>query len=251
MLKLLFTPEKLLPADAGFSLLGPQHLGMLALLALWSAAVLLWFRRLREVQLVRALRAMASVMLALEVLKDFVLAEIGAFSVGYLPLHLCSIAMFVCLYYCGHPKSDTCGQILYSVCFPGALCALLFPDWTNFPILHFQSLHSFIYHTLLVQFSLAPVVTGRVRPGLRHVWTSMAFLVLAALPVGAADRLLHTNSMFLEKPSPGSPLELLTVFPGHVGYLTGCFLLALGVILLWNLCYVLLIWIWKKKRKTV
>ena len=99
MLKLLFTPEKLLPADAGFSLLGPQHLGMLALLALWSAAVLLWFRRLREVQLVRALRAMASVMLALEVLKDFVLAEIGAFSVGYLPLHLCSIAMFVCLYY--------------------------------------------------------------------------------------------------------------------------------------------------------
>ena len=47
MLKLLFTPEKLLPADVGFSLLGPQHLGMLVLLALWSAAVLLWFRRLR------------------------------------------------------------------------------------------------------------------------------------------------------------------------------------------------------------
>lgn len=251
MLKLLFTPEDLLPADAGFSLLGPQHLGMLAVMGLWSAVVLLWFRRLREAQLICGLRAMASAMLALEVLKDFALAEIGAFSIGYLPLHLCSIAMFVCLYYGGHPQSDTCGQILYSVCFPGALCALLFPDWTNFPILHFQSLHSFVYHTLLVQFSLAPVAAGRVRPGLRHVWKSMMFLVLTALPVGAADRLLHTNYMFLEKPSPGSPLELLTVLPGHGGYLAGCFFLALGVILLWNLCYAVFVRLWKKIRKTV
>lgn len=138
MLKLLFTPEKLLPADAGFSLLGPQHLGMLALLALWSAAVLLWFRRLREVQLVRALRAMASVMLALEVLKDFVLAEIGAFSVGYLPLHLCSIAMFVCLYYCGLPNPTPAVRSSTRLLSGGSVCPAV-PGLVKLPVYTFRA----------------------------------------------------------------------------------------------------------------
>ena len=160
---------------------------------------------------------------------------IGAFSVGYLPLHLCSLAMFVCLYYGAHPWSKNCGQILYSVCFPGAMCALLFPDWTMFPILHFQSIHSFVYHTLLVQVSLAPVVTGRIRPGLRQVWKSMAFLVAVAIPVGVLNRLLHTNYMFLGHPSAGSPLELLGNIPGRYGYLAGYFLLVLAVEIAMNL----------------
>ena len=143
--------------------------------------------------------------------------------------------MFVCLYYGAHPWSKNCGQILYSVCFPGAMCALLFPDWTMFPILHFQSIHSFVYHTLLVQVSLAPVVTGRIRPGLRQVWKSMAFLVAVAIPVGVLNRLLHTNYMFLGHPSADSPLELLGNIPGRYGYLAGYFLLVLAVEIAMNL----------------
>ncbi len=226
---LLFTPEGQIPAGAGFSMFGWQHLLMLSVLESFTVLSLLWMRRLHAGELNRLLRILGGVMLGLEVLKDFILAEIGAFSVGYLPLHLCSLAMFVCMYYGAHPESNTCGQILYSVCFPGAMCALLFPDWTMFPILHFQSIHSFVYHTLLVQVSLAPVVTGRVRPGLKHVWKSMAFLVAVALPVGLMNRLLHTNYMFLGHPSAGSPLELLGNIPGKYGYLAGYFLLVLLV----------------------
>ena len=140
---LYFTPEGQIPAGEGFTLLGWQHLLMLAILGAFTVLSLRWMRRLHTGELNRLLRILGGVMLGLEVLKDFILAVIGAFSVGYLPLHLCSLAMFVCLYYGAHPWSKNCGQILYSVCFPGAMCALLFPDWTMFPILHFQSIHSF------------------------------------------------------------------------------------------------------------
>lgn len=232
---LYFTPEGQIPAGDGFSLFGWQHLGVLAILSVYTVLSLRWMRRLPAQRLNRLLRILGGVMLGLEVLKDFILAYIGAFSVGYLPLHLCSLAMFVCLYYGAHPESKNCGQILYSVCFPGAMCALLFPDWTMLPILHFQSLHSFLYHTLLVQVSLAPVVTGRIRPGLRHVWKSMAFLMGTALPVGFLNQLLHTNYMFLGHPSAGSPLELLGNIPGRYGYLVGYALLVLLVELGMNL----------------
>ena len=239
---LFFTPEGEIPAGAGFTLFGCQHLLMLTVLGIFTVLSLMWMRSLSERKLNRLLRLLGGIMLGLEVLKDFILAVIGAFSVGYLPLHLCSIAMFVCLYYGAHPNSECCGQILYSVCFPGAMCALLFPDWTMLPILHFQSLHSFLYHTLLVQVSLAPVVTGRIRPGIGQVWKSMAFLVLTALPVGLLNHLLHTNYMFLGHPSAGSPLELLGRIPGRFGYIAGYFLLVLLVELGMNLPWSILTW---------
>ena len=100
---LYFTPEGQIPAGEGFTLLGWQHLLMLALLGTFTVLSLRWMRRLHTGELNRLLRILGGVMLGLEVLKDFILAVIGAFSVGYLPLHLCSLAMFVCLYYGAHP----------------------------------------------------------------------------------------------------------------------------------------------------
>ena len=212
---------------------GGAHLLLLALIAGITLGFLLWFRR--SPHQVPMMRIMAGTMLLLELAKDLTLAAIGAFSRGYLPLHLCSIAMFVCLCYSLRPGSRRCGQILYSVCFPGALCALLFPDWTCFPLFHFQSIHSFLYHTMLIQFALIPVVTGRIRPGLDAVPISFGFLLLTALPVGQINRLLGTNFMFLNHASPGSPLEFLSVLPGRAGYLAGYGLLALAVLILVNL----------------
>lgn len=243
MKSIYFTPESQMPKGSGFQMYGPQHLLMLGILGLWTAAVLLWLRRQSRAQQNRVMRVTAGVMLGMEVLKDFLLGCIGAFSIGYLPLHLCSIAMFVCLYQGAHPNSKACGQILYSVCFPGAMCALLFPDWTMFPLLHFQSLHSFVYHTLLVQMSLAPLVTGRIRPGVRQVPLSMGFLVAVSIPVGMLNGWLHTNYMFLRRPSSGSPLELLGALPGRYGYIMGYFLLVLGVVTAMNLPFSLSRWL--------
>lgn len=243
-----FTPQTELPPGAGFALGSRGHIAALVLVMGCTLLLLLMSRHLSHGAKARMLRVLSSSMLVLELGKDFILGLLGAFSVGYLPLHLCSLSMFVCLYYAFHPQSKRTGQVLYSVVLPGALSALLFPNWNVFPLLHFQSIHSFLYHGLLLFFGLFPVVSGMVSPGPGAILPSMGFLSALALPVGLLNRCLHTNYMFLRGPSKGSPLEFLTVIPGKYGYLAGLFLLALSVVILTNLPF----WLverWKTRRE--
>lgn len=236
----VFTPESQLPAEVGFSHFDWGHLTVLIVLALVSAAVVFWGCRQPEERRLKLEKAMALTMLVLELLKDFILAQIGAFNLGYLPLHLCSMAMFICLYWAWHPWSEGAGQLLWSLCFTGGMAALLFPDWTDMPLWHFQSIHSFLYHALLVQFSLLAVVSGQARPSLRNAWKAGAFLAAAAVPVYAFDRAFGMNYMFLLRPVPGTPLELCARLPGQGGYLVGYALLVAVVLVLLNLPFSLL-----------
>lgn len=243
-----FTPEKALPAGVGFSHFDQSHIAALVCLGALSVLVILAACRMTAPRRLRFLRGMAVAMVVMEVLKDLILGVIGAFSVGYLPLHLCSIAMFICLYWAWHPHSGGAGALLWSLCFSGGLAALLFPDWTRMPLLHFQSLHSFLYHAMLVQFSLIAVITGQARPGLQNVWKAALFLVIAAVPVYLLNCLLDTNYMFLNRPLPGTPLELCARLPGKWGYLAGYALLAGGILVLLNLPFSL--WTrWKTARQ--
>ena len=235
MFQNLFTPETVLPPGSGFPLYGAGHLTMLGLIVL--VLVLLWLalRRKPRRYAGRLYRGLSVLLILLELLKDLALALMGVFSIGYLPLHLCSMAMFICLCYAFHPGSPLAGQLLYSVCLPGAMCGLLFPNWTHFPLLHFQSMTSFLFHGILVWLSVLPVILGQVHPGISQVPGCLGVLSALALPVYGLNRLLGTNYMFLSHASPGSPLEFLTVLPGDAGYLAGYALLVSAVILLLNL----------------
>ena len=239
-LQYVFTPESQLPADVGFSLFGPSHLLVLFLIGLLSAVVILPGCRMRPENRQRLLKVMSASMIALEVLKDLTLGAMGVFSLGYLPLHLCSMAMFLCLFFAWHPDSPAAGELVWGVCFSGGLAALLFPDWTNMPLYHFQSIHSFLYHALLIQFSLIAVISGMARPRLRHLWRTMVFLVLAAAVVYPLNLLLRTNYMFLNHPLSGTPLALCARLPGRAGYLLGYALLAGLVLALLDLPFALI-----------
>lgn len=250
MLQWTFTPEGSLPSGVGFSLFGPAHLAVLGLVACVSAGVVWLGCRLTPDRRQRLLKVMSGSMVALEILKDFTLGVIGSFSVGYLPLHLCSMAMFICLFFAWHPDSDGAGQMVWGVCFSGGLAALLFPDWTHMPLWHFQSIHSFLYHAMLVQFSLIAVCSGMARPRIRALWKAMVFLVIAAVPVYGLNCLLHTNYMFLNRPLPGTPLELCAALPGRLGYLLGCGVLASAVLLVLDLPFAVLSEIkWFKRHR--
>lgn len=247
MLQYFFTPEQDLPAGVGFRPLGPGHLVMLGGLSVLMAGVVLLGCRMQRPGRMKLLRGLAWSMVVMELLKDLILALQGAFSAGYLPLHLCSMAMFICLYWAYHPERDGAGQCLYSLCASGGAAALLFPDWSRMPLLHFQSLHSFLYHGLLVAVPLMAVSTGMVKPGVKKIWKPMVFLAVAVLVVSGCNRLLGTNFMFLQEPVPGTPLEKCAKCP--FGYLAGCGLLAAAVLFLWNLPFSLLRW--GKTRKSV
>ncbi|MDD6022667.1 MAG: TIGR02206 family membrane protein [Oscillospiraceae bacterium] len=235
MFQNILTPERELPPDCGFSVYGPGHLTMLGIIGLVLICLWLFLRHRPRWYAGGLYRIFSVCLILLELFKDLTLGLMGTFSMGYLPLHLCSIAMFICLRYAFHPDSPFAGQLLYSVCLPGALCGLLFPNWTHFPLLHFQSMTSFLFHGILVWLSALPVMRKEIRPGISRVPGCLGFLIALAVPVYGLNRLLGTNYMFLNHASAGSPLELLTALPGTVGYLTGYVLLAAAVIFFMNL----------------
>lgn len=72
------------------------------------------------------LRAVFVLMLADEFMKQTVLLYTGQWNVTYLPLHLCSINIFVCWYDAIH-QSRWSKEILYALCIPGAVVAMLSP----------------------------------------------------------------------------------------------------------------------------
>lgn len=210
-----------------------SHIASLVLITAWTLAVCLLMASRREKARLAA-RILGLMMAASELLRNGILLFRREFSVGYLPLHLCSYGMVLCLIYGLSRRSR--GGVLTLVSLPGAVAALLFPNWSALPPGHFISLHGYFFHGLLLQGSLIPLLSGRLRLGGKDLRNALLFLLVSAAATALCNDRLGTNYMFLGKPSANSPLEALTAIPGPFGYQMGLALLAFCVIfLLWGL----------------
>ena len=155
-----------------------------------------------------------------EALKEANLIIHGEPLVYYLPLHLCGLAVFFTLWHSIRPNA-TVGELLYSSCMPGALFAILFPDWTACAPFSFHSILGFTVHMLLVVYPLMQVLSGDVRPSAARLPRCLIILLCLAVPVYAFDRCFSVNYMFLLAPAAGSPLEWFAALLGNPGYLLG------------------------------
>ena len=210
-----------------------MHLRWLAIAAALAALLCLGYCRLHG-RGRRALRiAVGCAILLCELLKDGNLLRFGVFDRWYLPLHLCGLAVFFCFYHCLRP-GKTVGNFLYSTCAPGALFALLFPDWTAYPPFAYHSIVAFVVHALIVAYPLMQVCGGDLKPEARYLPRCFGILIALAVPVYIFNRRFGTNYMFLSWPSPGSPLEWFADLLGNPGYLLGYLPMAAAV---WGLLY--------------
>lgn len=178
-----------------FSLFGPVHLFWLGLCALLSAVLGRWYHRAGEAARLRALRILSALMLTDEVGKYVMTASTGQWEWGYLPLHLCSINIFICLWHSIHPNR-TAKEFLYALSLPGGLMALLSPTWTSLPMWNFMHLHSETIHIMLFLYPVL-LLAGGFRPNWRTVPRLLAFLACLAVPIYFLNKVLNTDFMFL------------------------------------------------------
>lgn len=204
---------------SGFAMFGAEHFAWLA--ALVAAGALLCFcykksgaRTRRSIR-----RAAAAAALGIELLRAALLFAAGEYNIGRLPLHLCAMAVYICALHSWRGGRLT-GQFLYAFCLPGAVFALLFPDWVSYPALHFMSVSSFLIHALIAAYVLMQVLAGDIAPDIGRCPQCLALMLALALPVYVFDRATGTNYMFLNRPSPGSPLEWFS-FLGRPGFVLG------------------------------
>ncbi|MCR5157162.1 MAG: YwaF family protein [Butyrivibrio sp.] len=216
----------------------------------------------------RIIRGIPLFMVGLEVFKDLFLVHVGRFGIGYLPLHICSIGIFVFLFrewgalgmaqssresvsggHAAMAKSsresepgghamlqrmkDVFGEIAFILIMPASFTALLFADWTvYYPVLNFMNIYSYIWHGLLILYPVTLWLGGEIKPSIRHIHYVLLFLCVVVLPIYAFDKHFGCNYFFVNWPVPDSPLSWLASFMGNPGYLVGYAFLTLAVILL-------------------
>ena len=159
---------------------------------------------------------LAALIVADEMFKMVCLTIGGRYTVNYLPLHLCSINIFVIAIHAIKP-SKLLDNLLYTVCIPGALAALLFPTWTELPPTSFMHLHSFTVHILLALYPIVLTVGGDIKPKAKELPKSLLLLLGMAAGVYVINLILDTNYFFLMEAEKGNPLYLFEqAFGSHL-----------------------------------
>lgn len=203
----------------GFSVFGAEHISWLLLLLAAGACLCRAYKKADELTRRRIRRATAWTALSMELIRAALLISAGEYDIGRLPLHLCAMAVYISALHAWRGGRLT-GQFLYAFCMPGAVFALLFPDWGYYPALHFMSVSSFVIHALIVCYTMMQVLTDDIRPDIRKCPQCLGIMLALALPVYIFDIATGTNYMFLNWPSPGSPLEWFS-FLGRPGFVLG------------------------------
>ncbi len=157
--------------------------------------------------------------LAVELSRAALLARAGLYGVDRLPLHLCALAVYISAWHAMRGGEMT-EQFLYAFCMPGALAALLFPDWCIYPLVSFMTFAGFTGHFLTVTYVVMQVLAGDIVPNIRRAGVCLGAMLALAVPMFVFDRLTATNYMFLNYPAPGSPLEWFAPL-GRPGYILG------------------------------
>jgi len=231
MMKYFFTYEDSIPAGEGFSMFGPAHLLWLALLLAAGIVAYRHFSHLPDVKQKKESRALAAGLVLLEAVRIFILILTGHFGIYELPLHLCGLAGFICFLDSVKEWKWT-GQTLFSLCLPGTVSALIFPDWTVYPPVHYITIQGFLFHAGIVLYVFFGLRSGKIRPDVHEIWRTALFLLITVPVIYVFDRAFNANYFFVNVPSPGSPLEWIADVMGVPGYLIGYAVLVFAIVLL-------------------
>lgn len=194
-----------IPDGLGFHHYDGLHLTWLVIGAVLIVLNCLGYRKLDRKGRARWNRTVAVLLLLDELFKMAVLAIGGRYLASYLPLHLCSVNIFLIAVHAWRPSKILSGFI-YTVCIPGAIAALLFPTWTELPVINFMHLHSFTVHILLTMYPLVLALNGELKPQAREIPKYLALLAGLAVAALAANLVFDTNFMFLMSADKGNPL---------------------------------------------
>lgn len=214
--------KETIPAGVGFTTFGATHLLWLLGFSLVLAAAIIVYRKLDSKGKNTMRIVLGSVVFLMETVKNIVAAAIGDFGIGHLPFHLCGISVLLITFDTIKPTKIV-RYFLYYLGIPGALLALLFPNWTVLPCFNFFNIHSFTIHIMLTLYPVVLVVGGEFLPDIKAMFKCISLLICLAIPIYFINLLCDTNFMFLMEPETGNPLEL---FEKHLGnHLWGFFIL--------------------------
>ena len=241
-MKYFLDTTETIPDNVGFAHFDLLHFAWLAVFAMICIVSISWYRKQSDKRRSIWKKCIAILLILDELFKVVMLLVGNRYTVAYLPLHLCSINIFVIAFHAWKP-SEIVGGDLYTVGIAGALAALLFPSWSKLPLGNFMHLHSFTIHILLALYPITLFASGEIQPKIKRIPQYLLILVAMAIPIYFVNLLLNTNFMFLMQADDGNPLAIFEQLWGN--HLLGFPVIIAGVLIV---MYVPL-WIYRTIKK--
>jgi hypothetical integral membrane protein (TIGR02206 family) len=237
-LSYFFTYETNIPKGVGFTLFGFWHIVWLLVIFAGCAGYVRIYKNGNKKRQCRMERLSAFSLVGWIVVRTFYIGMIHEEFLYELPFHLCSMAGILCAVHC-LTKWKWLGQVLYTICLPGTVLALLFPNWNFYPVIHFITLEAFLFHMGIVWYVAGELASHEICPDLKKIWQVVLFLTVVVIPIYGFDKKYDVNYMFVNWPSAGSPLVWLADRMGNPGYLTGYAALVFLCMLLMDVGYLM------------
>ena len=225
-----------IPAGSGFELFGVCHIRWLIVIAVFTVILCVVYNKAgssNNSNMQGRIRMIIGIIMPLiSIYRDVVLMLTGHFDRYYLPLHLCGMALWIGALYC-FTRWRFAGVVYVLLCVPGALSALIFPDWVDYPFWNYMHIHDFTSHGLIVAWGICLLVSGEVVPEWKELWMPVVFGIAGVAILTPVNKWLGTNYWFLGRPSPGSPLVYIMSITGENWYMAGYILFVAFVLLIW------------------
>lgn len=200
---------------AGFSLFDTTHLIWIGAFIVTAITLSLFYRRLSTKARNIMRIAVASLIILDEIWKWVFLFIGNRYEHSYLPLHLCSINVFLVAFHI-FKQPKVVDNFLYTICIPAGIIALLTPSWTALPPDNFMHIHSFSIHILLAVYPLMLTVGGDIKPQIKMAPKCLLLLLGMGIIVLGVNFLCDTNFMFLMRTDDISFLVLFeNIFGAH------------------------------------
>jgi hypothetical integral membrane protein (TIGR02206 family) len=232
-----------MPTGVSWEHFDGAHLTYLIGFTLATVVLALVYRHAHEARRAKIRIAYACIVIFLELAKQIICLLFGVYEPGLLPFHLCGMSIIFITVHTFWPNKTT-AELLYSLSLPGAIAALLFADWTVYPLVNIFCQQSFFIHFFEFSFPVLLLSAGELRPRFTQLWRCALFLLVVVPPIYFFNHTYDTNFFFLNVAAPGSPLSFLQSSLGNPGYLFGFIAL---VVALWLVMY--LPWILKTLRE--
>ena len=200
----------------GFKHFDVTHISWLMVFVVFTAVCTFIYKKMPEKKRKIFRYVLAGLIVADEMYKIIFLFAMDLYTPKYLPLHLCSINIFMIALH-SVKSFKALDNYLYAIAIPASLLGLLFPSWVRLPALNGMHIHSFTIHILLAAYPIILTLGGDIKPKVRELPKALLVLACLAAPVYVINLWLDTNFMFLMSAYPGNPLYFFEqMFGNHL-----------------------------------
>ena len=203
----------------GWKLFSVGHILWLALGALACAGIAVMYAFLPEKGR-RASRITIAVLLITNIVVHQIFFIVTKqWRLDHLPLHMCYFGAFIIMAHAFARKHhDTLAALTYAISLPGAILALLTPNWSVLPFWNFSGISSFLYHLLLIVYPVM-LIAGGYRPQFRHLRPALPFIAGTAVAIFILNKAIGTDFLFINGGKTVGWLRAMTTIFGIYGYL--------------------------------